>query len=104
MKKILSIALILVVLYLCYAGFSSGYREKDFIGKTSAEIVKQYGSFDFTTIAVGEDGLYKNCKCGYIVQESSVKFGGTSREMMFFVVFDENGTAVSCFESETPAA
>lgn len=104
MKKILSIALILVVLYLCYAGFPSGYREKDFIGKTSAEIVKQYGSFDFTTIAVREDGLYKNCKCGYIVQESSVKFGGTSREMMFFVVFDENGIAVSCFESGTPAA
>ena len=104
MKKILSIALILAVLYLCYAGFSSGYREKDFIGKTSAEIVKQYGSFDFTTIAVREDGLYKNCKCGYIVQESSVKFGGTSREMMFFIVFDENGIAVSCFESETPAA
>ena len=104
MKRLLSIALISGMLLLFYTGFSSKYNGEDFIRKTSTEIVAQYGAFDFTTIAVREDGLYKDCKCGYVIQESSAGLWGNSREMMFFIVFDENGIAVSCFESETPAA
>ena len=102
MKKFLLIVPVLGVLFLFYSGLSK-YDEENFIGKTSAEIAAQYGTFDFTTIAVREDCLYKDCRCGYVIQESSAGLLGNSREMMFFIVFDENGIAVSCFESEFPA-
>ena len=102
MKKFLLIVLISGMLFALYTGLSR-YDEENFIGKTSTEIAAQYGPFDFTTIAVREDGLYKDCRCGYVIQEFFTGFWGTSREMMFFIVFDENGIAVSCFESETPA-
>ncbi len=98
------ISIFIMVFLLFVANRSSKYNEKDFAGKTSAEIINQYGQFDFVTLYPKEDGLYKNCKCGYIIQESSTGFWGTSREMMFFIVFDESGIATSCFESEIPAA
>ena len=98
------ISIFIMVFLLSVANRSSRYNEKNFVGKTSAEIINQYGPFDFVTLYPKEDGLYKNCRCGYIIQESSTGFWGTSREMMFFIVFDESGIAASCFESETPAA
>jgi len=98
------VPLFIIVLLFTLEKNSSKYNEKDFVGKTSAEIISQYGVFDFTTLHPKADGLYKNCKCGYTIQESSTGFWGTSRELLFFIVFDENGIAISCFESEPPAA
>ena len=106
-KKRITLAVIsifIIVFLLSAANRSSKYNEQDFVGKTSAEIINQYGPFDFVTLYPKEDGLYKNCSCGYIIQESSAGFWGTSREMMIFIVFDESGIATGCFESETPAA
>ena len=103
-RIILVVFSIIIVFLLLVINRSSRYNERNFIGKTSAEIINQYGPFDFVTLYPEEDGLYKNCKCGYTIQESSTGFWGTSRELLFFIVFDENGIAISCFESEPPAA
>ena len=97
------IPLFIIVLLFTFEKNSSKFNEKDFVGKTSAEIISQYGSFDFATLHPKEDGLYKNCKCGYTIQEWSQGFWGTTDELLFYIVFDENGVAVSCFEGEPPA-
>ena len=93
-----------IIVFLLFVGNrSSKYNEKDFVGKTSTGIINQYGQFDFVTVPPKGDSLYKSCTCGYIIQKSSSGFWGTSREMMFFIVFDESGIAINCFESEIPA-
>lgn len=82
--------LLVVTLFGC-----SEYDERDFIGKTSAEIVSEYGEFDCITMPISEDGLYRNCQCGYTVKEPKVGFFGTSPEELFFISFDSDGIAVS---------
>ena len=98
------IPLFIMVLLFSLEKDSSKYNEKAFIGRTSSEIISQYGPFDFATLHPKADGLYKNCKCGYTIQEWSQGFWGTTDELLFYIVFDENGIAVSCFEGEPPAA
>ena len=53
------IPLFIIVLLFTFEKNSSKFNEKDFVGKTSAEIISQYGSFDFATLHPKEDGLYK---------------------------------------------
>ena len=95
-----------VVAYACFimtlAGCSPGYAAGDFLGKTSAEIVSEYGSFDCTFMPAGEDGVYKNCKCGYTIKEAQKSFLGTREEVLMFIVFDENGIAVHCEKGYRP--
>lgn len=98
------IPLFIIVLLFTLVKNSSKYNEKDFIGKTSAEIIIQYGPFDFVTLHPQKDGLYKNCKCGYTIQEWSQGFWGSTDELLFYIAFNENGVAVSCFEGPPPAA
>ena len=51
------------------------YYDTDWIiGKTSSEIIDQYGAFDCITMDANEDGLYKNCKCGYTIIEEKQGF------------------------------
>ena len=98
------IPLFIIVLLFTLVKNSSKYNEKDFIGKTSAVIISQYGPFDFVTLHPQKDGLYKNCKCGYTIQEWSQGFWGSTDELLFYIAFNENGVAVSCFEGPPPAA
>ena len=98
------IPLFIIVLLFTLVKNSSKYNEKNFIGKTSAEIISQYGPFDFVTLHPQKDGLYKNCKCGYTIQEWSQGFWGSTDELLFYIAFNENGVAVSCFEGVPPAA
>jgi len=102
MKRSMVRVLICVLLGLIFVGCSSKYNTEDFIGKSSAEIVSQYGAFDCTTMPVNEDGLYKNCRCGYTIKEAQGDFLGTSEEVLFFITFDENGIAIECEEGYRP--
>ena len=95
--------LFLICLSLFFIGCSAEkYNENDFIGKSSIEIVKKYGEFDCVTMPVCEDGLYKNCRCGYTIKEAKQGLLGTSDEVLFFISFDENGNAMECEEGYRP--
>ncbi len=72
------------------------YDEADFIGKTSSEIIYEYGAFDCITLPADEDGIYRGARCGYTIQTSQKGFWGSSPEKIFFITFDENGIAVEC--------
>ena len=100
MKK--GIALTISLLVLLLVGCSPKYNPEDFIGKSSEEIISQYGSFDCLSTPAGEDSLYRNCRCGYTVKDPKVGFLGTSDEILFFITFDENGVAVGCEEGYRP--
>ena len=91
-----------LVLLLFLLGCSDKYHEDQFLGKTSTEIMNEFGQFDCTLMPSGEDGLYRSCRCGYTIKESQARFFGTSQEILFFVYFDENGIAVSCDEGYRP--
>lgn len=102
MKRILSFFAVTVILLSILAGCSSGYSEDDFLGKSSAEIIDEFGSFDCVTMPMSEDGLYRNCRCGYTIKEPITGFLGTSPELLFFIGFDNNGIAVECEEGYRP--
>ena len=101
MKKRIALFFCAVFL-LSLTGCVYSYSESDFIGKTSAEIVNEFGSFDCIGMPAGEDGLYRNCRCGYTIKESQTGFLGKSSEILFFIIFDENGTAIRCEEGYRP--
>lgn len=101
MKK--NSAVILVVLLLL--SFLSGcakYKESDFLGKTSAQIESEFGSFDCILMPISEDGLYRNCRCGYTIREASPGFGDKEPEILFFIAFDGNGIAYEASEGYRP--
>lgn len=94
--------LVCVCLLLSLAGCAAKYNTEDFIGKTSAEIISEYGSFDCTTMPAGDDGLYRNCSGGYTIKATKTGFFGNSEEVLFFISFDENGIAAECAEGYRP--
>ena len=49
-----------------------------------------------------EDGIYRNCSCGYTIKEPRVGFLGTSDEILFYIKFDEDGIATECREDVRP--
>ena len=102
MKKTTILLFVCVVFALSIAGCSTKYHEDEFIGRTSKDIVQEFGSFDCVGMPAGEDCLYRNCKCGYTIKEPQKGFLGTSPEVLFFIAFDENGMAVSCEEGYRP--
>ncbi len=101
MKQRLAALLGCIVFVLSLTGCAK-YRSSDFVGKTSREIVSEFGEFDCILMPAGEDGLYRNCRCGYTVREPRKGFLGTSPEILFFILFDESGVAVSCEEGSRP--
>ena len=101
MKRFIALILSLTFV-LALVGCSSTYNAEDFIGKTSTEIINRYGPFDCTGMPVSEDGLYRNCKCGYTIKEPQTGFLGTTPEVLFFISFDENGIATKCSEGHRP--
>ncbi len=101
MNKI-AIIFLCILLLMSFTGCNSQYNENDFIGKTSAEIINEFGSFDCTKMPASEDGLYKNCQCGYTIKEAQNGFFGNSSEILFFITFDENGIAIACEKNYRP--
>lgn len=108
MKK--TILAILLLIVLCFTGCDSKNLEADFdylynrylkydvdwmMGKTSKEIIEQYGQFDMISNYPDEDGLYKNVICGYTLRERTPGFLDAIEEKILFIYFDENGIAES---------
>lgn len=101
-KKILCVSCILLM--MCMTGCGEKYNEKDIIGKNSDEIVSTYGIFD-NVLGIDvpdEDGVYRNCSCGYILEKPSKGFFGSSEEILLYIKFDENGKAVECDKRARP--
>ena len=102
MKRYFTAILISAFLLLSLVGCAAKYNTDDFIGKTSEEIISKYGIFDCISAPVSEDGLYRNCQCGYTTKEPKKGFLGTSPEVLLFISFDENGVAIECEEGYRP--
>ena len=104
MKQNIAVILVGVVFLLFLAGCGTGqtYHAEDFLGKTSAQIEEEYGSFDCCGMPVGEDGLYRNTSCGYTIRAPRQGFLGTDPELLFFICFDENGVAHDTYEGYRP--
>lgn len=102
MRRYAAALLAAIIFTLTLAGCSSKYGAEDFIGKTSAEIVDENGAFDCVIGETGEDGLYRDSKCGYTIKAKKAGFLGSSDEVLFFICFDENGVATRCEEGVRP--
>lgn len=89
--------LICIIAAFSLAGCGAKYREKDFIGKTSEEIIAQFGQFDCIVASKNPEGLYISGRCGYTIKESQ-----TAKEVIYFIYFDENGTAYKCEKGYRP--
>ena len=76
----------------------SQYWEADILGKNAAQIEETYGTFDLASASfVSTDSTYRGYGYGYLIRESYVGFLGTQPAKYFFIVFDENGIAVDCY-------
>ena len=102
MKRVLLLLIVSLAVAVLLSACTTPYREKDFVGKTSLDIVEAHGAFDCITMPAGKDGLYRSCRCGYTVREPRTGFLGTQPEKLFFIVFNEQGIAVSCEEGYRP--
>lgn len=74
MRRYAAALLAAIIFTLTLAGCSSKYDAEDFIGKTSAEIVDENGAFDCVIGETGEDGLYRDSKCGYTIKAKKAGF------------------------------
>ena len=102
MKKRIAALFFCTVFALSLAGCCTKYHENEFIGRTSKDIVQEFGSFDCVAMPAGEDGLYRNCQCGYTIKEPQKGFLGSTPEVLFFITFDENGIAIAGEEGYRP--
>ena len=104
MKKIITAVLVCVLFLLSLSGCSTkqAYNADNYIGKTSAQIEAEFGTFDCCGMPISEDGLYRNTACGYTIKESRVGFLGTDPEWLVFICFDENGVAYDTYEGYRP--
>lgn len=97
MRKNYLLFTVIVMIALCFSGCGkSQYTEDEIIGLTFFEIVEKYGDFDRTQGFPDEDGLYRDCACGYIISEKRVGFLGTTPPEYFMIYFDEDGVANWC--------
>ena len=110
MKRVLCIGLIMVLL-ATLAGCNLVYRdnkfvifsEKKIVGRTSQEIREKYGFFDYSSKLPEAPGLWRNCCCGYLINEGvRDAFGEPEPPMLFMIYFDENGVAYKCTNEYNP--
>lgn len=97
MKKKHVLLAVIVLITICFSSCGKEqYAEDEIVGLTSIEIVEKYGDFDRTQGFPGEDGLYRDCACGYLISEKRVGFFGTTPPEYFMIYFDEDGFAHWC--------
>ena len=92
-KKLLLLWFLVIVML---SGCGKKFNPNNYIGKTSAEIIDEYGEFDYAVGEADDTGLYRSTKCGYTSKEKQRGFFGTSEEEFFFIYFDQNGVAHKC--------
>lgn len=102
MRKLLAYTLLLVFLLSFTGCGDKRFLEADFIGKSSAQIEAEFGSFDCLGNVPDTDGLFRNTSCGYTLRAPSVGFLGTEPEVLFYISFDEYGIAYKCYEGYRP--
>jgi len=102
MERHMKLLLVCACLCALLTGCAAGYRDEDFLQKTSREIEEKYGAFDCVTMPASGDGLYRNCRCGYTAKEAKQGLLSRSEEVLFFITFDEEGIAVECEEGYRP--
>ena len=100
MKRIFTALILLTAILLVSCG--GKYSESDFLGKTSAEIVSEFGEYDIMSKAPDSDGLHRNAVCGYTIREKRKGFLDSIPEVLIYIVFDENGIATDCYEDYRP--
>jgi hypothetical protein len=93
-KYVIAFVILAVVVLLCFCVWNnSRFDESDVIGLTSAEIIEKYGDFDRTEGTPDADGLYRNCRCDYLIREKKVGFLGTTPPEYFMIYFNDVGIA-----------
>lgn len=102
MKRFVKVFIICGLSLISLVGCNKKYNKEDFIGKTSIEIVNEFGIFDYTGMPIEYDGLFKSCQCGYTIDEAKKGYLGTSSEVLYIITFDENGIAIYCEEGYRP--
>ncbi|MBR6783594.1 MAG: hypothetical protein IKM32_02775 [Clostridia bacterium] len=100
MKKVITLLLLTAAVLL--VGCWSKYDENDFLGKSSKEIVAEFGDFDFASRSADAEGVYRNAVCGYTVREKRTGLLDSKPEVLIFIHFDEDGIAVHCEEGYRP--
>ncbi len=98
MKKLFALVAAVVLITACFSACNK-YDEDKILGLTSAEVIEKYGDFDRKQ-GIEEDGLYRNCACGYLVSKSKNFFDGVVVPKYFMISFDEFGIAVCCVYEE----
>ena len=104
-KKILSLCLIVSLMFALFGCASDWrYNKEWMLGKTSKQIQARYGEFDTHTKEVSEDGLYRDCKCGYYVNADAKQMIGGDPEppVYLYIKFDVNGIAYDVFTMNLP--
>lgn len=96
MKRILAIILLTLLILCVLSGCEKKYSEGEIIGLTSSEVVEKYGDFDRKQGTPDEEGLYRDCACGYLISEKRVGFFGTTPPEYFMIYFDGDGVAHWC--------
>ncbi len=97
MKKKYVLFAVIVLIVICFSSCKKNqYDEDEIVGLTSIEIVEKYGDFDRTQGSPDEDGVYRDCACGYLTSEKRVSFFGTTPPEYFMIYFDEDGFAHWC--------
>ncbi len=101
-NKACAALLLLSVISLLLVSCGGKYDESDFLGKTSAEIVSEFGKFDIMSKPADSDGLHRNAVCGYTIREKRKGLLDSIPEVLIFIHFDENGIAEGCEEGYRP--
>ena len=96
MRKKYVLLAVIVMITLCFISCGKKYSEEEIIGLTSSEVIEKYGDFDRAQGSPGEDGLYRDCSCGYLISEEKVGYLGTTPPEYFMIDFDKDGVAFQC--------
>ena len=98
MKRKCILFVVIVAILLCFSSCGTKYKydADEVVGLTSIQIVEKYGDFDRKQGSTGEDGLYRDCACGYLIFEKRVGFFGTTPPEYFMIYFNEDGIADWC--------
>lgn len=97
-KKILSLCLIVSLMFALFGCASDWRYNKEWMtGKTSKQIQARYGDFDGHSEEASEDGLYRDCRCVYILKKDQRNWGGTEFDEFLYILFDENGIAYKVY-------
>ena len=97
-RKLCLVLCVVFVLALVFSGCSK-YQTSKIIGLTKEQVQEHYGAFDLNGAPfITTDSSYRGYGYGYLIKESSVGYLGTHPAEYFFIVFDNNGIAIACYE------